>query len=331
MPYSTRLGAAQHAPAPRFPDPVPGRLYLTEGGIETEIMYKWGHDLPHFAVYPLLEKKAARDDIAAMYRRYLDVAARYGMAALIGGFDYRASPDWGALLGYDEAGLAEANLRSIDFLRDLAGEYSGQIPGARIVGYLGPRGDAYSLNRTMTVEMAEDYHATQIATLKRAQVDLIWAVTFNNPPEAIGAVRAAKSAGMPIAISLTLTGKSKLGSGYTLAEAVEIVDRETDGYVSFFAVNCSHPVEFEPAFTPGDWTIRIRSIRPNAAKMDKIALCKLGHLEEGDPAELGRLMGDVARRYPHMDIWGGCCGTCETHLDEIARNVVSVRGERVFA
>lgn len=66
---------------------------------------------------------------------------------------------------------------------------------------------------------------------------------------------------------------------------------------------------------------RVRSIRPNASKMEKIALCKLGHLEEGDPVELGRQMGEVTRRYPHMDILGGCCGTCATHLREIAKNV----------
>jgi methionine synthase I (cobalamin-dependent) len=59
--------------------------------------------------------------------------------------------------------------------------------------------------------------------------------------------------------------------------------------------------------------------------MDKISLCKLGHLEDGDPAELGRQMGALAKRHPHLDVWGGCCGTWETHLDEIARNVKAVR------
>ena len=66
-------------------------------------------------------------------------------------------------------------------------------------------------------------------------------------------------------------------------------------------------------------------LRPNAAMMDKISLCTLGHLESGDPAELGELMGGLARQYPHIDMWGGCCGTWETHLDEIARNVSAAR------
>ncbi len=305
----------------------PGLSWLTEGGIETEIMYKWGHDMPHFAMFPLLERAAAAADIRGMYRRYLDVAARHGFAALIGGFDYRASPDWGALLGYSDEGLAEANLRSIDFLRGLAREYRDGLPDARIAGYVGPRGDAYSLNRTITEDEAAEYHAVQLATLKRAGVDLAWAVTFNNPAEARGVVRAAREIGVPLALSFSLTSSSRLASGQTLAEAVQSVDAASDGYPAFYALNCSHPLEFEPALTPGAWQDRLRCIRPNAARIDKIALCKLGHLEEGDPHELGRQMADVARRFPQMDIWGGCCGTCESHLEEIARRVAEVRAE----
>ena len=83
-----------------FPEQKPGLYYLTEGGVETEILYKWGYELPHFAMFPLLERADARSVIRDMYKRYLDVTARYGLAALMGGFDYRASPDWGAKLGY---------------------------------------------------------------------------------------------------------------------------------------------------------------------------------------------------------------------------------------
>jgi len=304
-----------------FPTPRPDRLFLTEGGIETENMYKWGFELPHFAMYPLLDNPEAMSAMRAMYRRYLDVAAAHGMGALMGGLDYRASPDWGALLGYSPEGLAEANHQSIAFLRELAREYVEDIPEILIQGFVGPRGDAYQLNRTITENEAEDYHAVQLSTLKEAEADLAWAFTFNNVAEAVGVARAASRIGMPLAISFTVDGTGKLSSGPTLNEAVETVDARTNGAPVFYAINCSHPVEFEPALTPGDWIQRVRAIRPNASKMEKIALCKLGHLEEGDPVELGRSMGELARRYPHMDIWGGCCGTGHVHLNEIAKNV----------
>lgn len=310
----------------KFPKQAAEVLYLAEGGQETEIMYKFGHELPHFAMFELLNRPKAVEDMKDMYRRYLDTVARHGFAALMGGLDYRASPDWGALLGYSEAGLADMQYRSIEFLRDIASPYENEIPRILYVGVVGPRGDAYSLNRTITAEEAEDYHSVQLQTQRAAGVDVIWAATFNNIPEAVGLARAAHRLGLPLTISFTLDSQSRLKSGPSLKEAIEAVDRQAgEARPDFYGINCSHPLEFEPALEPGPWLQRIRSLRPNAAMMDKVSLCKLGHLEDGDPVELGQQMGDLARRFPHMDVWGGCCGTWDQHLDEIARNVADVR------
>ena len=86
------MAATKSLPAQR-----PGNIYLTEGGIETEIMYKWGFELPQFAMFPLLDNPVAVSAMQGMYRRFLDVAARHQTSVLMGSLDYRASPDWGAL------------------------------------------------------------------------------------------------------------------------------------------------------------------------------------------------------------------------------------------
>jgi S-methylmethionine-dependent homocysteine/selenocysteine methylase len=288
-------------------------------------MYKWGFELPQFAMFPLLENPNAVSAMRGMYHRYLDVAAKHGVCALMGGLDYRASPDWGELLGYSPEGLAEANHQSIAFLRELAAEYTSDIPKILIQGYIGPRGDAYEQNKTISENEAEDYHAVQLATLKESDVDLALAITFNNIPESIGVARAAARIGVPLGISLILDSTSKLNSGPSLAEAIETIDAETNQSPEFYSINCSHPTEYEPALEIGDWIKRVRGVRPNASMKEKIALCQLGHLEEGDPVELGQLLGGLARRYPHMDIWGGCCGTGDVHLNEIAKNVLAAR------
>ena len=306
-----------------FPTQQEGRFYLSEGGTETELMYKYGFELPQFAMFPLLDNPDAVSKMREMFRSYLEVAAKYKTCALMGGLDYRASPDWGELLGYSARGLAEANLQSIEFLREIASEYTSEIPDILIQGLIGPRGDAYERNETITENEAEDYHSVQLETLKKADVDLALAITFNNIPESIGVARAAAKIGVPLAISLTLDSTSKLNSGPSLVEAITTIDKKTDQSPEFYLINCSHPVEYEPAIEPGDWINRIRGVRPNASKMEKIALCQIGHLEDGDPAELGELCGDLAKRYPHMDIWGGCCGTWNRHLDEITRNVLA--------
>jgi len=302
-----------------------GSLYITEGGTETEIMYKFGHKLPHFAMYPLLDDPNAVQDLKRMFQKYFEAVAESGFSAFVGGLDYRASPDWAKLLGYSSDGLADMQHRSIGFLRDVAKPYENQIPEILFVGIVGPRGDAYSLNKTITAEESEDYHSVQLETLKEAKVDYVWAATFNNVPEAVGVSRAASQAGLPICISFTLDSSHCLHSGPTLKEAIQLVDGEAgEKKPTCFGINCSHPLEFEPALEPGAWIERIRNIRPNAAMMEKISLCRLGHLEDGDPIELGEQMGALAKRYPHIDMWGGCCGTWDTHLMEIAKNVASV-------
>jgi S-methylmethionine-dependent homocysteine/selenocysteine methylase len=315
--------------ATAFPEQQLGVNYLTEGGSETEIMHKYGFELPEFAMFPLLDEPRAVAELRSMYGRYLDTAARHGFGVLMGGLDYRASPDWGALLGYSAEGLAEAQLRSIDFLRDLGRPYEGQVPSVRYVGIVGPRGDAYTLNDAITAEQAEEYHSVQMATLALAEVDLVSALTFNSVPEAVGVARAAARRGLPISVSFTLDSASRLHSGPSLKDATEEVDRLAgDDRPAFYGINCSHPLEFLPAIEEGAWFERVRSLRPNAAMMEKEALCTLDHLEAGDPVALAGLMGALAAEHPHLDVWGGCCGTWDDHLGEIARAVVEARAQQ---
>ncbi|MCC5969056.1 MAG: homocysteine S-methyltransferase family protein [Pararhodobacter sp.] len=314
----------------RFQPRKPGLVYLTEGGTETEIMFRYGHELREFAMFELLDKPAAVDDLSRLYRKLLDTIARHGFAAMIAGFDYRASPDWGAKLGYSRQGLAEMQHRCIDFLREVAAPYQNDLPDIAICGCVGPRGDAYAINRDITAEEAEEYHSVQLETLRECNVDMVWGATFNNVPEAVGLSRAAARFGLPLNLHFTLTGEHRLHSGPSLREAIEATDTLAgEARPDSYGINCSHPVEFLPALEPGSWISRIRALRPNAAKMDKIALCKLNHIEEGDPEELGAMLGKLAQHHPQIDIWGGCCGTWERHIDAIARGVVAARAMSV--
>ncbi len=305
-----------------FPEPQPGVFYLTEGGQETELMYKHGHELPEFAMYPLLDDRRAVADLTDMYTRYLEVAAAHGFVALMGGLDYRASPDWASKLGISRDGLAEFQLRSIEFLRDIAQPFQRQIPRIGIVGIVGPRGDAYGRDHTITADEAEEYHGAQIETLRQAGVDLVSAMTFNNIPEGVGLARSAAKAGLPLSLSFMVGSAGRLRTGPSLKDAVEAVDEQAgDARPAFYGINCAHPVEFQPALVAGPWLERIRSLRPNASMVEKQALCQIGHLETGDPESLGAQMGGLARRLPHVDVWGGCCGTWDDHLGAIAQQL----------
>jgi S-methylmethionine-dependent homocysteine/selenocysteine methylase len=309
-----------------FPPRLENKFYLTEGGTETDVLYKWGFELPEFAMFPLLDDPKADQVIRDIYRRYFDVAEKHDTGMLIVGHDYRASPDWGAKLGYTPEGLADMERRTIGFLDSIRREYEDRVSDVYIAGGVGPRGDAYGTGGGITEAEAEDYHSVQLTTLKSTPADMAIALTINNIAEAVGIVRAAESIDIPIGISLTLTTEGRLGSGPTLRDAIETIEEKTNGAAAWFGTNCSHPLEFASALADdGPWRDRLRYVRPNAAKMDKVALCKLGHLEDGDPVELGEQMGGVARRFPRADILGGCCGTDERHLGEIAKNVNRLR------
>ena len=305
-----------------LPQSGSGEIFLTEGGSETELIFRHGFELPEFAMFPLLDNPKAVSIMRDMFCAQLDVAAEFKLSFLLSGLDYRASPDWGAKLGYSSQGLVDANIGAIEFLRDIAKGYKDQIPSLLVGGVLGPRGDAYNLNADITAESAEDYHAVQLETLKSAGVDFACAMTFNNIPEAVGVARAAAKAGVSLSIALTLDSTCRLKSGPSLAEAITAIDEQTGADApDFYLLNCSHPVEYEPALEKNSWISRLRGVRPNASKMEKMALCKLDHLEDGDPVELGGQLADLSDRYPHMDIFGGCCGTGARHLREIAKAV----------
>lgn len=299
--------------------------YLTEGGQETELMYKFGHELPEFAMYPLLDDPRAVADLEGMYQRYFDVAAAHGFVPLVGGLDYRASPAWATKIGISAAGLAEYQLRSIQFLRDAAAPYADRFDEIRFVGCVGPWGDAYEQDRPVTAEEAEEYHSVQVATLREAGVDLVGAMTFGSVPEAIGLARAVAAAGLPLSMGFMVDAAGCLLTGPSLEEAIGAVDAATgDARPDFYSINCSHPSEFAPSLVDEPWVERIRSLRPNASTTEKQSLCTIGHLEAGDPPQLGRDMAALALRFPHIDIWGGCCGTWDDHLSAIATELSSI-------
>lgn len=301
---------------------LPGLRYLTEGGQETELMYGYGFDLPEFALFPLLDNPDAVARLTAMYQAVLDVAVRHRMGAFLGGLDYRASPDWARRLGLGAAELADYQHRSIAFLKDVAEPYRAQLPHILISGAVGPQGDAYQRNQTVTQASAEAYHTTQIENLARSGVDLVQAMTFTSPDEAIGLIRAARRHALPVVVSFMLDGAHSGEGQASFRETIEQVDAETDAYALFYGINCSHPREFGPLLTPeGDWLKRIGLLRPNASAKDKGELCQIGHLERGDPVELGQEMGQLARYMPNVSAWGGCCGTWDEHLDLIAQAV----------
>jgi S-methylmethionine-dependent homocysteine/selenocysteine methylase len=295
-----------------------GTLYLTDAGMETALIFHQGQELPSFATFPLLESESGRDALRTYYEPFLELARTRGAGFILGGCTWRASADWGAGLGYDAAAIADVNRRAIEFVDELRAAQPASAHPVLLEAPIGPRGDAYAPSSLMTAAEAERYHAAQMQTLADTAVDLITALTITYADEAIGMVRAARGAGLPVAVSFTVETDGRLPSGQTLRAAIEAVDAATEGAPLHYMINCAHPTHFAPALAGGGaWVERIRGLRANASTRSHAELDDSDDLDDGDPADLAERHVALREALPAIAILGGCCGTDIRHVTRI--------------
>ena len=307
----------------RYRDALPQlgeRLFLTDGGIETTLIFHEGLALPDFAAFDLLKTPEGEAALRKYFRTYADVSKRFGTGVILESATWRASADWGERLGYSADALAAANRHAIRLLEEIRRSYDSPRTPVVISGCVGPRGDGYVAGKTMSAGEAQAYHAGQVRVFAGSGADMVSAITMNYVEEAVGVARAAKSAAMPVAIAFTVETDGRLPTGQPLLAAIEEVDAATDRYPAYFMVNCAHPTHFDHVLLKGGPGVeRIRGLRANASRMSHAELNEATELDSGNPAEFGAQHADLRRRLPHITIMGGCCGTDHRHVEAIAR------------
>ncbi|WP_072386791.1 homocysteine S-methyltransferase family protein [Hyphomicrobium sp. CS1BSMeth3] len=291
------------------------KLFLTDGGLETTLIFHLGIDLPHFASCELLRSKIGRSVLAEYFLPYIETARREKLGFVLEAPTWRANPDWGAKLGYSGETLADVNRAGIALMEELRFAHEMRDVPMVISGNIGPRGDGYVAGTEMTVEAAAEYHDGQVALFADSAADMVSAFTMTNVSEALGIVVAAQRHRMPVVIAFTVETDGRLPSGATLREAIETVDAATGEGPAYYMINCAHPTHFETTLAGGGrWIERIRGIRANASKRCHAELDSAPDLDAGDPVELGDQYGDLLRAFPQIRVIGGCCGTDHRHV-----------------
>lgn len=294
-------------------------VFLTDGGIETTLIFHDGLDLPHFAAFDLLKDSDGVTALRRYYAPYLELAATRGLGFILESPTWRASADWGERLGYAPAALDAANRRAVALMAELR-EGARSIAPIVVSGCVGPRGDGYRADLRMSPAAAEGYHQRQVEVFAGTEADMVTAITMTYPDEAIGVARAARAAGMPVAISFTVETDGRLPSGHALGEAIAAVDDATGGGPAYYMINCAHPTHFVGALGPTNgWTDRVRGLRANASRRSHAELDEAADLDAGDPEELGEWYAVVRRVLPRLTVLGGCCGTDHRHVAAICR------------
>ena len=300
-------------------------LFLTDGGIETCLIFHEGLDLPLFAAFDLLGQEAGTEALRRYYRPYLELARDVGTGFVFESPTWRASRDWGERLGHSAEALATANRQAMA----LGAELRAVAPGTTVVlsGCVGPRGDGYSPDRLMDGDEAAAYHTEQVAALSEGGAEMVTAITMTHVGEAVGVVRAAEAAGLPVAISFTVETDGRLPTGQPLGEAIEAVDAATGAMPAYYMINCAHPTHFAHELAAaGGWTERVRGLRANASCRSHAELDAATDLDAGDPAQLGRQYAELRRLLPQLTVLGGCCGTDLRHVEAIARACTAEQG-----
>jgi S-methylmethionine-dependent homocysteine/selenocysteine methylase len=290
-----------------------GELFLTDGGIETVLIFHEGLDLPAFAAFDLLKDDAGTETLRRYYDPYASLARDRGVGFVLESPTWRASPRWAAELGYGEDELDRLNRKAIALMEELRDAYADGAPVV-ISGCIGPQDDGYRPGETMSADAATEYHATQIATFADTAADMVTAVTMTYADEAIGISRAAHAAGIPVAISFTTETDGYLPSGQSLADAIELVDSEAPP--AYYMINCAHPTHFEGALHE-PWARRIHGLRANASTKSHAELDEAEELDPGDPADLGARYAALREQLPQLNVLGGCCGTDHRHIAAI--------------
>jgi homocysteine S-methyltransferase len=296
-----------------------GALFLTDSGLETDLIFHQGQQLAHFAAFPLLDRAAGRATLARYYRDHAALAQANSTGFVLDAPTWRANTDWGERLGYGPHDLRSINQRAIDLLVELRTELAAHPAPIVLSGCIGPRADGYTADIRMSADAAQAYHLDQIAAFEPTEADQVTAMTITYPDEAIGIVRAAKEVGLPAVLSFTLETDGRLPDGTTLADAVRRTDDATDGGAAYFMINCAHPEHIEPALEPGaEWLSRVRGLRANASRRSHAELDEAPDLDDGNPAELAIGYQRLRELAPGLTVLGGCCGTDVRHVAAIA-------------
>ena len=297
-----------------------GAPFLTDAGVETDLIFNRGMPIRAFAAHTLLPDPEGRAALAEYFRGFLTLARETGSGFILDAPTWKAHPCWSEELGEDAQALRLANHEAVAFVAALRDEFASRESFPILLNApVGPRGDAYRADREMTASEAREYHSVQLEWLAETDVDMVTATTHVSSQEATGFSRAASDAWLRHVISFTVETDGRLPSGETLAEAIRKVDVATNKAPAYYMVNCAHPDHFAGRLEDADWARRIRGVRCNASRRSHAELDACDHLDDGDPAEYGRLVAELKARMPWMNVFGGCCGSDLRHVTELAR------------
>ncbi len=307
---------------PRYRNLLPqmtGDIFLTDAGVETDLIFNHGIEIREFAAHTLLSIPQGRAALSRYFEGFLSLANQQNNGFILDTVTWKAHRHWAEKLGATDDELKAANEDNVRFIAELRQRFSGNAKPIVLNAVMGPRGDAYKPEAVISMDSAEQYFSQQLGWLAATEIDMVSALTFNQAGEAAGLAKAARKVGLPTVISFTVETNGVLPNGQGLADAIAEVDAATGQYPAYYMVNCAHPDHFGGTLLDEPWARRIRGIRANASRRSHAELDEAPELDAGNPHELAQQYRELSTRMPWLNVFGGCCGSDLRHVTEIAR------------
>lgn len=299
------------------------KFILTEGAIGLRLEHEYGLKPDKDVMYAsLIYDKSARIALTELYGQYFKTAQGYSLPIMLMTNTRRANKERVLRSAYGSSIIRDYT----SFLYELISRYDCE---AYAGGMIGCKGDAYSGNEGLSEEEAFEFHMWQIDAFRVSKPDFMYAALMPCLPEATGMAKALEILGLPYIISFMINRDGWLLDGNSINDAIETVDAATSQKPLCYMTNCVHPAVLKAALAqPFNRTAVVRDrflgIQANASDSDPCALDSQCEVKTSGAEELARHFAALHREFP-LKIYGGCCGTDDTHINRIAEMLTVIK------
>jgi S-methylmethionine-dependent homocysteine/selenocysteine methylase len=293
-------------------------LILMEGGLGERLKREYNIQMDNdIALAGHIYDESKRQALAELFEQYFDIAKKYDMPIMVTTPTRRANKERISCSIFKENNVIEDNVR---FLKQLKEKTTAKV---YVGGLMGCKGDAYSKDEHLSIESAFEFHLWQTDLFKKANVDFLYAGIMPTLLEAIGMAKAMESTGLPYIISFMIKKDGKLLDGTAINDAIVAIDMSTTRKPLCYMTNCVHPKVLNSALSQeyNDTPIvkeRFKGIQANTSQLSPEELDNCADLKTSDSISLAKDMINLYNKF-NLKIFGGCCGTDNTHMEEIAK------------
>lgn len=292
---------------------------LMEGALGERLKREFNIKLDDIvAMAGLIYNPASRRAMQNIFEEYVKTAERYKLPFIATTPTRRANKERVMQSNYNEQ-IIEDNVR---FLQEIKKNTSSDM---FVGGLMGCKGDAYKATEILSIEGAQEFHSWQANLFSDSGVDFLFAGIMPALTESIGMAKAMENTGVPYIISFMIRDDGKLIDGTTIQNAILNIDNATKRKPVCYMTNCVHPTILKKTLSfPFNETKLVKErfcgIQANTSPLSPEELDNCCDLKSSDSVGLASDMMDLYQ-YFTPKIFGGCCGTDNTHLEEIAKRL----------